>query len=87
MNPKPRGKIVQKCKILSVSRNCDLSLKLESTLRDESKGMFVSQNEALEMHNRIFTQNSIRVLTSKNELFNEDSFRNSEATMRFVVSR
>ena len=54
MNPDPRGKIVQKCKILSVSQNYDLSLKLESTRRDESKGIFVSQNEALEVHKSNF---------------------------------
>ena len=36
VNPDPRGKTIQKCKILSVSRNCDLSLKLDCLPRKTS---------------------------------------------------
>ena len=49
-NPDPRGKIVQKYKILSICRNCVLSLKLETTPQDKSWVMFVFQNGALEVH-------------------------------------
>ena len=54
VNSDPRGKTVQKCKILSISQNCDLSLKLESNRRDDSKGIFVSQKGALEVHKSNF---------------------------------
>ena len=41
VNPNPRGKIIQNVKFLSVSQNNDLSLKLDSTCQNKSKGMLV----------------------------------------------
>ena len=48
MNLGPKGKIVQKYKILFISRNFDLSLKLETTRQDESRSIFIFQNGALD---------------------------------------
>ena len=68
------GKIVQKVKILYVSKNSDSSLKLDFSGQNKSRVMLVSKIESRKCINRFFTQNDVTSLLQKMLFLTEACF-------------
>ena len=74
-------------KFSHVSENNYLSSKLDSTHKNESRGMFSFQNRAQKQISRNCMQNGLKVLSSKNVFFKRSSFGNFETIIGFMASK
>ena len=79
----PRSKIVQNVNFSPVSQNSNSSLKLNSTHYHEFRGMLGFQNRVMNI--KLLTQTETIMFTSKNAIFTESSFANSETTIGFMT--
>ena len=82
-----RGKIVQNMKFSLVSQNSYLNSKLDSTCQNKSGHMFSFQNRVPKAFKLKLHAKRCNMITSKNVLFNYNSFGKSKTTTRFVSSK